>query len=107
VTNPASELSAAADRLESLANLVEHDLATNGYWGTHGTPDARYSAGVRGGLGDPAGLFAAVMNPGVAHAIAEWLNSLVGVDFSEFGPMPEELEHALAIARLIAPAEGA
>ncbi|MFI7890936.1 hypothetical protein ACIFUY_06685 [Streptomyces sp. CACIS-1.16CA] len=39
------------------------------------------------------------MHPGVGLAVARWLASWAGVDLSEHGPMPEDAQHALAVAR--------
>ncbi|MFI5649960.1 hypothetical protein ACIA71_01905 [Streptomyces anulatus] len=41
----------------------------------------------------------ALMHPGVGLAVARWLESWAGVDLSEHGPMPEDAQHALAVAR--------
>ncbi|MFD3638255.1 hypothetical protein [Streptomyces griseus] len=41
----------------------------------------------------------ALVHPGVGLALAAWLESWVGVDLSEHGPMPEDAQHALAVAR--------
>ena len=42
---------------------------------------------------------AASWHPLAALAVARWLESLNGIEFSEYGPMTEELSHALVIAR--------
>lgn len=42
-----------------------------------------------------------VMHPGVGVALAKWLESWVGIDFNEHAAMPEDLAHALAVARAI------
>ncbi|MFD5938302.1 hypothetical protein [Streptomyces griseus] len=52
----------------------------------------------------------ALVHPGVGLALAAWLESWVGVDLSEHGPMPEDAQHALAVARQLlgtSAAEGA
>lgn len=41
----------------------------------------------------------ALMHPGVGLVLADWLDSLTGIEFSEHGPMPDEMVHALAVAR--------
>lgn len=41
----------------------------------------------------------ALMHPGVGLAVARWLESWAGVELSEHGPMPEDAQHALAVAR--------
>ncbi|MFD6656865.1 hypothetical protein ACFWEB_17195 [Streptomyces parvus] len=43
--------------------------------------------------------YIALMHPGVGLAVARWLESWCGVDLSEHGPMPEDAQHALAVAR--------
>jgi hypothetical protein len=45
--------------------------------------------------------YIAAMHPGVGLAVAKWLESLTGVEISEHGPMTEEIQHALAVARAI------
>ncbi|MEH0417861.1 hypothetical protein [Streptomyces sp. B21-083] len=39
--------------------------------------------------------------PGVGLALAKWLASWDGADFDEHAAMPDDLQHALAIARQI------
>ncbi|MFD4596709.1 hypothetical protein ACFWPQ_01625 [Streptomyces sp. NPDC058464] len=46
-------------------------------------------------------MFAALMHPGVGEAIAKWLGTWVGIDLREDAALPEDAQHALAIARLI------
>ncbi|MEU0625012.1 hypothetical protein ABZ329_29645 [Streptomyces rubiginosohelvolus] len=41
----------------------------------------------------------ALMHPGVGLPVARWLESWAGVDLSEYGPMPEDAQHAVAVAR--------
>lgn len=43
--------------------------------------------------------YIAAMHPGVATALAKWLWSWVGIDFREDAALPEDAQHALAIAR--------
>ncbi len=43
----------------------------------------------------------ATMHPGVGKALADWLWSWVGIDFREDAALPEDAQHALAIARAI------
>ncbi|MFD3640995.1 hypothetical protein [Streptomyces griseus] len=130
---PADQLRAAADLLREAAGH-----ATPGPWRTHDTHLGRvggHTATVltgRPNLNDTeliawlptmshepwdetrnawrnAG-WMALMHPGVGLALAAWLESWVGVDLSEHGPMPEDAQHALAVARRIlgtSAAEGA
>lgn len=41
----------------------------------------------------------ALMHPGVGLALAAWLEGWAGVGLSEYGPMPEDAQHALTVAR--------
>ncbi|MFC7817594.1 hypothetical protein ACFUTR_23470 [Streptomyces sp. NPDC057367] len=41
------------------------------------------------------------MHPGVGKALADWLESWVGIDFNEHAAMAGDLAHALAVARRI------
>lgn len=43
--------------------------------------------------------YIALVHPGVGLALADWLDSLTGIEFSEHGPMPDEMVHALTLAR--------
>lgn len=45
--------------------------------------------------------YIAAMHPGVGAALAKWLESWVGIDFSEHAAMAGDLAHALAVARQI------
>ncbi len=45
--------------------------------------------------------YIATMHPGVGKALADWLWSWVGIDFREDAALPEDAQHALAIARAI------
>ncbi|MFD5875666.1 hypothetical protein [Streptomyces sp. NPDC060322] len=47
------------------------------------------------------GRYIALMDPTLGLALAAWLESWVGVDLSEHGPMPEDAQHALAVARQV------
>lgn len=49
----------------------------------------------------PVGDYIALMHPGVGLAVVRWLESWAGVEFDEHGPMPEDAQHALAVARQI------
>jgi hypothetical protein len=44
--------------------------------------------------------YIAAMHPVVALAVAGWLESLAGIEWSETGPTSDELVHALRIARV-------
>ena len=43
----------------------------------------------------------ALVHPGLAEPLASWLESWDGVDLREDGPLPEDFEHALRIARVL------
>ncbi|WP_017602226.1 hypothetical protein [Nocardiopsis lucentensis] len=43
----------------------------------------------------------ALWHPGVALAVADWLDSWDGVDLDPHGPLPTDYEHALNIARAL------
>ncbi|MGX1129939.1 hypothetical protein RKD49_002129 [Streptomyces glaucescens] len=45
--------------------------------------------------------YIAAMHPGVGAALARWLESWTGVDLHEAGSLPEDAQHALAVARQI------
>lgn len=45
--------------------------------------------------------YIAAMHPGVGTALAKWLISWGGIELEEFGPLPEDAQHALAVARAI------
>ncbi|MFD6553749.1 hypothetical protein [Streptomyces sp. NPDC058398] len=45
--------------------------------------------------------YIAAMHPGVGNALVKWLESWVGIDFSEHAAMAGDLAHALAVARQI------
>ncbi|RLV66319.1 hypothetical protein STAN_1840 [Streptomyces sp. CBMAI 2042] len=47
----------------------------------------------------PVSEYIALVGPGVGLKLARWLESWCGVDLSEHGPMPEDAQHALAVAR--------
>ena len=100
--SPAEQLRAAAEVLRQHADAAEADVDTNPYWESALTerPDW-YANGVRNGLGGPSGEYAALMHPGVGHALAQWLDSWTGIDLYEAGSLPEDARHALAVARAI------
>lgn len=45
--------------------------------------------------------YIAAMDPAVGLALAAWLESWTGIELNEHGPMPEDAQHALAVARQI------
>jgi hypothetical protein len=106
---PAAVLRAAAGRLRESAGK-----ATRGPWkavpnpyigGWAVTPctaddDAAYLY-VADFTDEPTANYIALVHPGVGLALAGWLESLDGVEFSEHGPLPDEFAHALAVARAV------
>jgi len=100
MTTPAEDLRTAAAKLRELIAAVSRDIDTNPYWTSDEHPphdhSSLYARGVDGGLGGPAGAFAAAMHPGVGAALADWLDSAaedaeqIGADY-----------RALAVARAI------
>jgi hypothetical protein len=55
---------------------------------------------------DPAGRetvlpSGAIISRVLAEPLARWIDSWTGIDFNERAAMPEDLRHALALARLI------
>lgn len=71
---PADRLRQAASLLRKRATAVVHDVRTNDYWrGLGDSTIAKYAVGVEGGLGGPAGTFAALMHPGLGEALAALL----------------------------------
>ncbi|WP_327376223.1 hypothetical protein OG393_21090 [Streptomyces sp. NBC_01216] len=45
--------------------------------------------------------YIAAMHPGVGTALAKWLESWTSIDLYEAGSLPEDAQHALAVARAI------
>ncbi|MFE0647456.1 hypothetical protein ACFVZH_02545 [Streptomyces sp. NPDC059534] len=100
MTTPACELHVAAEKLREHATAAETDVDTNPDW---------YANGVRNGLGGPSGELAAVMGPGVAQAVAQWLaetaNEVTAAEGTEYELLAHEPDNswtaALAVARAI------
>lgn len=118
---PADELTAAAEELRRLATA-----ATPGPWRQHDTHLGQYghTATVLSGERNSTELrawlptmtheswddtrnvwndaaYIAAMHPGVGLALAKWLDSWTGIDLYEGGSLPEDAQHALAVARAI------
>lgn len=45
--------------------------------------------------------YIAAMHPGVGELLAKWLASWQGIDFSEAAALPEDAQHAIAVAHAI------
>lgn len=114
---PADTLRAAAEKLRATAgNATEgawalwRDLDHQGYI-TVGdaagviTPPALESSGACNPVAhvyvEEDAEHIALMHPGVGLAVGRWLESWTGIDLAEDGPMPEDAQHALAVARQI------
>lgn len=107
---PAEELRTAAAKLRSLlANpeltpgpWLSMDRGDRILWDGPGADDLppRYVVDEPMSNGANAD-WIAVMHPGVGQLLAKWLNSWDGADIDEHAAMPDDLQHALAIARLI------
>ncbi|MEV7491448.1 ParB N-terminal domain-containing protein [Streptomyces anulatus] len=97
---PADQLRAAAEKLRAAAAP-----ATPGPWKMTGVGDFGWSVSAPGvetpdtEQGRTNAELIALLHPGVGLEVARWLESWAGVDLSEHGPMPEDAQHALAVAR--------
>lgn len=107
---PAGQLRAAAEKLRAVSSA-----ASAGPWTIANIPPytdpvlmSRYEETPADGevlivgnvdVGEEDQAQIALMHPGVGLAVARWLESWSGVDLSEHGPMPEDAQHALAVAR--------
>ena len=68
----------SAAQIRTLVAELREDLAANDYWSCdhpEATEDEIYAYGVDSGLGGEAGAFAASWTPGVALAVADWLDA--------------------------------
>lgn len=126
-TSPADELRTAAEKLRRLATAasIDNDGTPTAHWNSeiqgHGrsllcgdyTTNGRkeqigWPSLVRGGsfqrpvyMHAQHAEYAAAMGPTVGLALAAWLESLTGIDINEHGPLPDEYQHALAVAHAI------
>lgn len=127
---PADELKAAAAKLRTLAESASTDadgvptanwtagsLGPDGdsHWTLYGDHLTRDDGRViawppllhGGSMRSPAHMhghharYTAAMDPAVGLLLAKWLASWDGADISEHAAMPDDLAHALAIARAI------
>lgn len=81
--SPISDLRRAAEKLREHAAAVRRDMEANRYWSSSmswrrtgaSTEGEIYAQGVNSGLGGPAGALAAVLTPGAADALADWLDA--------------------------------
>lgn len=110
-TSPATTIARAAKHLRQLVDALG-DTARP--WTAHahpnGYPQSVSSIGVPYVIAETydgpqypmaTAPYIATMHPGVARALAAWLESWTGIDIAEHGPMPDDFKHALAVARLI------
>ncbi|MGW2533533.1 hypothetical protein ACWCTD_03445 [Streptomyces sp. NPDC001499] len=110
-TNPADLLRKAASLLHDRATAAIHEGRTT--WSTGHTLGSK-SPVVVDDQEQPSVLietyatrlervnaYLALVGPATGLAVAAWLESWTGVDLSEHGPMPEDTQHALTVARKI------
>ncbi|MFH8336931.1 hypothetical protein [Streptomyces sp. AM6-12] len=116
---PADEIKQAATRLRELATAAADNSGNPNWTATRHFPDqpdstytTLWATGARpllggGGRGRvpyvhaPVGDYAAAMDPTVGLALAGWLDSWTGIDLRDDGPLPEDAQHALTVARAI------
>ena len=53
------------------------------------------------GTAEQTGAHIALWHPGVALAVADWLESWDGIDLNPSGPLPADYEHAVNVARAL------
>lgn len=94
-TSPAGTLRAAAYRLQQEIAAVHLDLRDNPYWGGEQRPADAYARGVAGGLGGPAGDYAATMHPWVGLGLATAFH--VAADDFETRVLPPPASSALLV----------
>ncbi|MEV7140735.1 hypothetical protein [Streptomyces tauricus] len=95
MTSPAETLTAAAQKLDPLADAAQKDLDTGDYWACY-DPATAWHDGLTNGMGGASGDLAAALPPAAVKELARWLRSAAR-DAREIGPDP----HALAVARKI------
>lgn len=106
---PTEEIAAAASRLRGLADRATSDVCPEYVVravyrvAVQGDVDCEHddhdTTTMWGRYND--GPFLAAMTPALGRALAAWLATWFGVDFREDAALPEDAQHALAIARLI------
>ena len=122
MTTPAEELRAAAVKLRGLAQILESPDHPGLPWHTEECADEERDncpcivAQGRTSYHDEASTpmfyvadaetpecaaYIAAMGPTVGLALAAWLDSWTGFEISEHAAMPDDLTHALAVARAI------
>ncbi|MFK0140675.1 hypothetical protein [Streptomyces murinus] len=115
---PADEIKQAATRLRELATAASTDgrdkpttrwhfkkCDNRGYLyaenptgpGVRITPSTPANPGMWPRHGD----YIATMDPTVGLALADWLDSWTGIDLRDDGPLPEDAQHALTVARAL------
>lgn len=99
---PADELTAAADRLDPLADAAQHDLDTDDYWSGYPKATAWWD-GLTNGMGGTSGDLAGAIPPAAVKELARWLRA--EARRLAYGSLPEWQDtvspHAVALARLI------
>lgn len=106
---PAEEIATAAARLRELADRATSNVCPEfvvravHHIGVRGDIDCEHddhdTTTMWGRYND--GPYYATMHPGVGKALAAWLGTWLGIDLREDAALPEDAQHALAIARQI------
>ncbi|MGW3492090.1 hypothetical protein [Streptomyces sp. NPDC001054] len=97
---PAETLTAAAEKLRTLATEATHGP----WWGDDldevQSPTGQVARAV-GAAAYPKSRYIAAMHPGVGTALADWLESWTDIELAEDAALPEDARHALLVARQI------
>ncbi|MFJ7070161.1 hypothetical protein [Streptomyces sp. NPDC101115] len=97
--SPADTLRAAAHHIEQqLLHIPDGPWRSDGDNGVHCHDGQAASAHLSP---YPTSVYIAAMGPVTGRAIARWLGSWTGMSLDEAAAMPEDLRHALAVARAI------
>lgn len=119
---PAEEITAAAEKIRSLTKAIHAPDLPDQSWHTEACASeergdcpcivAQGTCNTDGPFVQPlyyvadaetpeCAAYIAAMGPTVGAALADWLDSWTSIDFNERAAMPEDLRHALAVARAI------
>jgi hypothetical protein len=71
--SPALRMHQAAAELRRLAEIAQRDIDTSDYWACY-PPATRWRDGLVNGFGGVTSEFAAACSPGMALALADWLD---------------------------------
>lgn len=102
MTTPTGELTAAADRLEPLADAAQQDLNTDDFWSCY-DPATAWWDGLTNGMGGSSGDLAGAIPPGAVKELARWLRAEARrlAETTHPGWQNTVSPHAVALARLI------